>query len=128
MSKEMKELDAEAKAAGVTIVNEVGLDPGIDHLLAMECFDQVKSNGGKITSFVSYCGGLPAPEVADNPLKVCLRLFILFKPISCCDKFFAVQIQLEPSWCHHEHAVRCALVGARVRSRGRCWRKLNGHG
>lgn len=68
-SPEMKELHEQAAGAGITIVNEVGLDPGIDHLLAMECFDQATSNGGKITSFVSYCGGLPAPENADNPLK-----------------------------------------------------------
>ncbi|RWS12979.1 Alpha-aminoadipic semialdehyde synthase-like protein [Dinothrombium tinctorium] len=67
-SPEMKALHSAACEAGITIVNEVGLDPGIDHLLAMECFDQVTSNGGKITSFVSYCGGLPAPEHADNPL------------------------------------------------------------
>ncbi len=66
---EMKQLNDAAVEAGITIINEVGLDPGIDHLLAMECFDQVVSNGGKITSFVSYCGGLPAPENADNPLR-----------------------------------------------------------
>merc|ERR1712071_233087 len=57
-----------AVEAGVTIVNEVGLDPGIDHLLAMECFDEVRMGGGKVTSFLSYCGGLPAPECSDNPL------------------------------------------------------------
>lgn len=68
MSEALKELDKQAKEAGVTILNEVGLDPGIDHLLAMECFDQVKMNGGKIKSFVSYCGGLPAPENTSNPL------------------------------------------------------------
>jgi alpha-aminoadipic semialdehyde synthase len=49
-------------------MNEIGLDPGIDHLTACETFDQVKSKGGIITSFVSWCGGLPAPEVSDNPL------------------------------------------------------------
>lgn len=66
---QMREMNDAAVEAGITIVNEVGLDPGIDHLLAMECFDQVVSNGGKITSFVSYCGGLPVPENADNPLR-----------------------------------------------------------
>lgn len=55
--------------AGITIVNEVGLDPGIDHLLAMECIDQIHEEGGKIDSFVSYCGGLPAPEHSNNPLR-----------------------------------------------------------
>lgn len=50
-------------------MNEVGLDPGIDHLFAMECFDEIHEAGGKIESFVSYCGGLPAPENSDNPLR-----------------------------------------------------------
>lgn len=68
ISPEMKLLHTRAQEAGITILNECGLDPGIDHLLAMECFDQIKSNGGKITSFQSFCGGLPAPENADNPL------------------------------------------------------------
>lgn len=58
-----------AVAAEVTILNEVGLDPGIDHLLALECFDNVKQAGGKIESFVSWCGGLPAPECSSNPLR-----------------------------------------------------------
>ncbi len=47
----MKQLHDAAVEVGITIVNEVGLDPGIDYLLAMECFDQVVSNGGKITCF-----------------------------------------------------------------------------
>ncbi|GIY30410.1 hypothetical protein CDAR_262411 [Caerostris darwini] len=69
LTPEMRSLHQAAVDAGITIVNEVGLDPGIDHLLAMECFDEIKLNGGKITSFVSYCGGLPAPEHSDNPLR-----------------------------------------------------------
>ncbi|CAL8092598.1 unnamed protein product [Orchesella dallaii] len=68
-SPQMQELHEAAKEAGVTIVNEVGLDPGIDHLLAVECFDEIHSKGGKVESFVSYCGGLPAPECSDNPLR-----------------------------------------------------------
>jgi len=44
----MTELDEAAKEAGITVVNEVGLDPGIDHLLAMECFDEIHSHGGKV--------------------------------------------------------------------------------
>lgn len=55
--------------AGVTIVNEVGLDPGIDHLLAMELIDEIHQAGGKVESYISYCGGLPAPEFSDNPLR-----------------------------------------------------------
>jgi len=69
LSDAMKDLHQSAVEAGVSIVNEVGLDPGIDHLLAMECFDEVRNGGGKVTSFVSYCGGLPAPECSDNPLR-----------------------------------------------------------
>jgi saccharopine dehydrogenase (NADP+, L-glutamate forming) len=49
-------------------MNEIGLDPGIDHLYAIKTIDQVHSKGGKILSFVSYCGGLPAPEASNNPL------------------------------------------------------------
>ncbi|XP_046658109.1 alpha-aminoadipic semialdehyde synthase, mitochondrial-like [Daphnia pulicaria] len=69
LSPAMKELHQRAVEAGVSIVNEVGLDPGIDHLLAMECFEEVHQGGGKVKSFVSYCGGLPAPECSDNPLR-----------------------------------------------------------
>ncbi|XP_066996785.2 alpha-aminoadipic semialdehyde synthase, mitochondrial [Anabrus simplex] len=65
----MRELSQRAVDANVTIVNEVGLDPGIDHLLAMECIDEVHQGGGKVESFVSYCGGLPAPEYSDNALR-----------------------------------------------------------
>lgn len=66
---QMHELHEAAKEAGISIVNEVGLDPGIDHLLAVETFDDIHSHGGKVESFVSYCGGLPAPECSDNPLR-----------------------------------------------------------
>ncbi|GFO42771.1 alpha-aminoadipic semialdehyde synthase, mitochondrial [Plakobranchus ocellatus] len=68
ISPAMRELHNAAVEAGVTIMNEVGVDPGIDHMLAMQCFDEVKRAGGKITSYVSYCGGLPAPEYTNTPL------------------------------------------------------------
>ncbi|KAJ3105261.1 hypothetical protein HDU97_008284 [Phlyctochytrium planicorne] len=68
ISPAMKKLDARAKAAGITILNEIGLDPGIDHLTAMKLFDEVRERGGEISSFVSWCGGLPAPEASGNPL------------------------------------------------------------
>lgn len=68
-SQEVKALHEQAKAAGVTLLNECGLDPGIDHLLALEAFHDVQEQGGVIESFVSYCGGLPAPEYSDNPLR-----------------------------------------------------------
>jgi len=67
-SPALKELHYDAVNAGITCVNECGVDPGIDHFLALECFDQVHTGGGKIESFVSFCGGLPAPECSDNPL------------------------------------------------------------
>ena len=57
-----------AKAAGITILNEIGLDPGIDHLSAMKIIDEAKAAGDKVTSFISWCGGLPAPENSNNPL------------------------------------------------------------
>ena len=67
VSKQMRELDAEAKKAGVILLNEIGLDPGIDHLSAMKVIDEIKANGGKMVTFKSYCGGLVAPESNDNP-------------------------------------------------------------
>lgn len=68
VSPAMMELDAEAKAAGITVMNEIGVDPGVDHLSAVLTIDEVHKAGGKILSFKSYCGGLPAPENSDNPL------------------------------------------------------------
>ncbi|XP_025837508.1 alpha-aminoadipic semialdehyde synthase, mitochondrial isoform X2 [Agrilus planipennis] len=62
-------LHQEAVDKGVTILNEVGLDPGIDHFLALECIHNTKALGGRITSFESFCGGLPAPEFSNNPLR-----------------------------------------------------------
>jgi saccharopine dehydrogenase (NADP+, L-glutamate forming) len=64
----MMELDQQAKDAGITVMNEIGLDPGIDHLSAVLTIDEVHKSGGKVLSFLSYCGGLPAPEASDNPL------------------------------------------------------------
>ncbi len=67
VSDEMKALDAEAKQKGLLILNECGLDPGIDHASAMKIIDELKHKGAEITSFKSYCGGLVAPESNDNP-------------------------------------------------------------
>ena len=67
VSDEMKSLDSEAKAAGVLVLNEIGLDPGIDHMSAMKVIDQIKAEGGKLIGFESYCGGLVAPDSDDNP-------------------------------------------------------------
>ncbi len=68
VSDAMKALEPECIKAGITVLNEVGLDPGIDHLYAVKTIDEVHQAGGKVTGFISYCGGLPAPESADNPL------------------------------------------------------------
>ncbi|XP_066525161.1 alpha-aminoadipic semialdehyde synthase, mitochondrial isoform X2 [Hoplias malabaricus] len=69
LSPAMKELQKSAEEAGITIVNEMGLDPGIDHMLAMECIDQAKADGCTVESYSSFCGGLPAPECSENPLR-----------------------------------------------------------
>ncbi|KIX98064.1 uncharacterized protein Z520_06144 [Fonsecaea multimorphosa CBS 102226] len=68
VSPAMLELEDQVKEAGITVMNEIGLDPGIDHLYAVKTIEEVHKAGGKIKSFLSYCGGLPAPEASDNPL------------------------------------------------------------
>ncbi len=67
VSPEMKAFDKPAKEKGIVILNECGVDPGIDHMSAMRIIHDVQNKGGKITSFMSYCGGLPAPEANTNP-------------------------------------------------------------
>ncbi|MBL4755934.1 MAG: saccharopine dehydrogenase NADP-binding domain-containing protein [Flavobacteriales bacterium] len=67
ISPEMKALDKEVKEAGIIILNEIGEDPGIDHMGAMQMIDQVKKEGGKITSFLSYGSGIPSFEHNNNP-------------------------------------------------------------
>ena len=68
VSPAMQALDAQAKAAGIIVLNEIGVDPGIDHMSAMKIIHDVQRNGGQISSFRSWCGGLPAPEANTNPL------------------------------------------------------------
>ncbi|KAG2066626.1 hypothetical protein BDR04DRAFT_1136654 [Suillus decipiens] len=68
VSPAMRELDEEAKRADIVVMNEIGLDPGIDHLYAIKTIDEVHAKGGKIKQFLSYCGGLPVPECSGNPL------------------------------------------------------------
>lgn len=67
VSNDMRELDTEAKQKGLILLNEIGLDPGIDHASAMKIIDELKAKGAEITSFKSYCGGLVAPQSNDNP-------------------------------------------------------------
>jgi saccharopine dehydrogenase-like NADP-dependent oxidoreductase len=63
----MRALDEDAKAAGVILLNEIGVDPGIDHMSAMQVIDGIEEAGGTLVSFTSNTGGLPAPEANDNP-------------------------------------------------------------
>jgi saccharopine dehydrogenase-like NADP-dependent oxidoreductase len=62
VSEEITELDESAKQAGVLLLNEIGLDPGIDHMSAMQVIDKIKEKGGELTSFKSFCGGLVHPD------------------------------------------------------------------
>ncbi|HEX8656421.1 MAG TPA: saccharopine dehydrogenase C-terminal domain-containing protein [Hymenobacter sp.] len=68
VSPEIRALHDEAAAAGVTLLMECGLDPGLDHMSAMRAIEHIRARGGRLTSFKSYCGGLLAPAAeADNP-------------------------------------------------------------
>jgi saccharopine dehydrogenase-like NADP-dependent oxidoreductase len=64
---EMGALDPEAKKDRLLFLNEIGVDPGIDHMAAMKVIDGVKEAGGEVIEFYSYCGGLPALESNNNP-------------------------------------------------------------
>jgi len=66
ISKEMKALDIEAKQKGLIFMNEIGLDPGLDHMSAMQVIDRIRDNNAKILLFESFCGGLVAPESDNN--------------------------------------------------------------
>jgi saccharopine dehydrogenase-like NADP-dependent oxidoreductase len=66
ISDAMQSLDAKAKENGLVFMNEVGLDPGIDHMSAMKVIDEIRDKGGKIILFESFCGGLVAPESDTN--------------------------------------------------------------
>ncbi len=67
LSDEMKQLHSQALQANILFLNEIGLDPGIDHLSAMQMIQNIQAKGGKIESFESYCGGLVAPAFDNNP-------------------------------------------------------------
>ena len=67
VSKEIYELNNLAKENGIILLNEIGLDPGIDHMSAMKVIDDLKSLGANITSFKSFCGGLIHPDFDNNP-------------------------------------------------------------
>ncbi len=67
ITDEMRALNKDAEEAGVLILNEMGVDPGIDHMSAMRIIHEIRSKGGEVTSFKSFCGGLIAPESDNNP-------------------------------------------------------------
>lgn len=66
ISDEMLKMNAEVKKKGLVFMNEIGLDPGIDHMSAMRIIDRIRDEGGKIILFESFCGGLLAPESDTN--------------------------------------------------------------
>ena len=66
ISNDMQLLDPKVKAKGLVFMNEIGLDPGIDHMSAMQVIDRIRDNGGEMLLFESFTGGLVAPESDDN--------------------------------------------------------------
>lgn len=66
VSKEMQTLNDEAKTKGILLMNEIGVDPGIDHMSAMQVIDRIRNNGGNMILFESFTGGLVAPESDNN--------------------------------------------------------------
>ena len=69
VSEEMQNLNDRAKDCGILILNEIGLDPGIDHLSAQKTIDKIHKEGGSVIAFHSYCGSLPAPDYSNNPFR-----------------------------------------------------------
>ena len=67
VSDEMNDLNEAAKKKGVVLLNEIGVDPGLDHLSSMDILEKIKAKGGLLTSFESFTGGLVAPESDNNP-------------------------------------------------------------
>lgn len=69
VNPDMKALEQELVSAGLFCMNEIGLDPGIDHMTAMKAIEDLKAKGARITRFLSSCGVMPAATAIDNPLK-----------------------------------------------------------
>lgn len=67
ISDEIRALDKEAKAAGIMVMNELGVDPGIDHMSAMKLINDIRKEGNEVVHFESFTGGLVAPESDNNP-------------------------------------------------------------
>jgi saccharopine dehydrogenase (NAD+, L-glutamate forming) len=66
ISEEIKALDHAAKENGLVFMNEIGLDPGLDHMSAMQILDRIREKNAKMLLFESFCGGLVAPESDTN--------------------------------------------------------------
>ncbi|WP_452218979.1 saccharopine dehydrogenase family protein [Lacinutrix undariae] len=66
VSNEMQALDKSAKDKGLIFMNEIGVDPGIDHMSAMKVINTIRAKGGKMILFESFTGGLVAPESDNN--------------------------------------------------------------
>ncbi|MGB3607885.1 MAG: saccharopine dehydrogenase C-terminal domain-containing protein [Psychroserpens sp.] len=66
ISEEMQKLNKAVTEKGLVFMNEIGVDPGIDHMSAMKVIDQIREKGGKMVLFESFTGGLVAPESDDN--------------------------------------------------------------
>ncbi len=67
VTEDMQAMDKEVREAGILFLNEIGLDPGLDHLSAMKILDEIRGEGAKMIGFESFCGGLVAPENDNNP-------------------------------------------------------------
>jgi saccharopine dehydrogenase-like NADP-dependent oxidoreductase len=72
VSPAMKALDEKVRVKNLLFLNEIGVDPGIDHMSAMKIIHEVEAEGGKVLHFYSYCGGLPAPKRSNKRAKVVL--------------------------------------------------------
>ncbi len=67
VTDELRSMDAAVRENSLVFLNELGVDPGIDHMSAMRIIDSIKKRGGELLSFKSFCGGLVAPDCDDNP-------------------------------------------------------------
>jgi saccharopine dehydrogenase-like NADP-dependent oxidoreductase len=114
VSPEMRALEGEARERGVPILNEIGLDPGIDHMSAMRMIDRVRSEGGTVLGFTSCCGSLPAPEAARGPWRYKFAwsprgaLLAARLPARWLDRGHVVTV---PGEALAEHRVPCEIEG-----------------
>jgi len=67
-NSDLEHFDKEIKRAGITILGEMGVDPGIDHMSAIPFIEKLRKRGGRIISYKSWCGGLPNIDCCNNPL------------------------------------------------------------